>query len=190
MPETWLDADSRFNIPFIGLKQLLTSRTRTSFPPRRRFVVSHEHSTLPQNLRASNRPATGMRLQKKVCRVRVKTEPKHLTTGPEIRDSHTNWILQKQTRWMNAARARRSQRPVAPVQGLARWGQHVAFSRQQGGRRDTLVSRTRTGWPTAEAHGTLCDKERPLTLTAAVLHWLRHNSLCRVQKKKTACVWL
>lgn len=26
-----------------------------------------------------------MRLQKKVCRVWVKTEPKHLTTGPEIR---------------------------------------------------------------------------------------------------------
>lgn len=88
MPETWLDADSRFNILFIGLKQLLTTRTRTSFPPRRRLVVSLERGSSPQHLRVSNRSATRMRLQKKVCRVRVKTEPKHLTTGPEIRLLH------------------------------------------------------------------------------------------------------
>lgn len=64
----------------------------------------------------------------------------------------------------------------------------ITFSREQGGRRDTLVSRTRTGRLTAEAHGTLCDKERPLILTAAVLHRLRHNnSLFRVQKKSCKC---
>lgn len=45
---------------------------------------------------------------------------------------------------------------------------------QQGGRTDTLESRTRTGWPTVKAHGMIIDKDRPVRLTA-LLRLLSHG---------------
>lgn len=99
-----------------------------------------------------------------------------MTVSGEVCTTGGNWILQSQTRWMDAGQATLSPWLVALIEGLVRGGRHVTFYRQQEGRTSTLGSRTRTGWPTAKAPGMFRDKERPLTLTAECCIYLNHNS--------------